>query len=850
MSDNTNTIVVSTIDTDSSQFGGVYLLEESPSGSSWTNTNIGNYDVYRVAFSPNYTNDRQLIAVASDEVDTYIESKIYNGTWGQMIGNAHITDIVPSAANIAFPDNYNYLSANAVYFLGIDSGAGSGDIYKIKSALIPSASIATDLNIGSLYGTNGVDISSLVSSGSTILAGCAGNARVYLSNDNGVSWTQCAKPPTGQTDTCVLLAPDFATQHKAYAVTRGIESAFSYSNDGGLTWNQISLIDTKISDIPDFTTPLTTSTFMLTFNGDNLKQSLWRTTDSGSTWDRILCSSFTGINNLKLVKVIPQYSTGNPIILVAGQKDNIPVIWKSTDNGQNFTLVAAPCAVDTWSIVDSNTWFVGGYDGSKGLVYRTINGGNFFTPQAEAGGQPLTSLVASPNYPQDKTVLAGNTVGQVYLSQDNGSTFNLLGQQLPLTAGVGRISLAFDSKFNDNKTVYAGTDAKVISTGRDRIFRFTIGKSNGWQSVYGSLPDNAIIKQMAVTSDGTLYAVNTEAIVNADEKGGLVRSLDPNASSPTFETILSGLDDTITLNKLSICGNQIWTVDTKDTQLMTFIDSLSAPVTLVSPDNKASGVATTNLDLKWQTLNGSTEYEWQASNSTSFTDIPAGLTGTSESSSARPTGLEPAATYYWHVRTSQPYLSRWSDTWSFNTVLGGSNIVPSLSVPEAGAKTPVKPIFQWSTIVSAEKYDLLVAKDASFNNVVIDKTGDNALASNAWESDINLENSTTYYWKVKARSDRTFGTWSAVSAFTTEPVLPVPASTNQPLSPTAPPAQQVQTASAITVSTVTVSVANNPQPVTINVNIPSWVTYGGIALLAVIVIALTILVVTTIRRRR
>ena len=200
------------------------------------------------------------------------------------------------------------------------------------------------MNIGSIDGVDAVDVAGLATSGNTILAGCAGSARVYLSNDNGVSWTQCTKPPTGQTDTCVLIAPDFATQHKAYAVTGGTESAFSYSNDGGLTWNQISLIDTKISDIPDFATPLATTAFMLTFNGDNLKHSLWRTTDSGSTWDRIFCGSFTGIDNLKLVKAIPQYSADSPIILVAGQKNNNPVIWKSNDNGQNFTLRIAPCA--------------------------------------------------------------------------------------------------------------------------------------------------------------------------------------------------------------------------------------------------------------------------------------------------------------------------------------------------------------------------------------------------------------------------------------------------------------------------------------------------------------------------
>jgi len=72
-------------------------------------------------------------------------------------------------------------------------------------------------------------------------------------------------------------------------------------------------------------------------------------------------------------------------------------------------------------------------------------------------------------------------------------------------------------------------------------------------------------------------------------------------------------------------------------------------------------------------------------------------------------------------------------------MLGGTNVVPVLSVPAAGAKTTVKPIFQWNTINSADKYDLLVATDTAFDNIVIDKTGDNAVDSNAWESDILLK---------------------------------------------------------------------------------------------------------------
>ena len=842
---NANTVAVSTIDTDTAQYGGVYLLDENQVVGTWVNTGVGNYDVYRVAFSPNYINDRQIIAIATNEVDTFAISKINTQNWSQMISNACIPAVVPSAANIAFPDNYNGLADNAAFLVGIDTGTDSGGVYKINNALTPTTSTATNLNIGAIDGLDTVDIASLAISNNFIIAGGAGNAMIYLSNDNGVRWTKCNKPPTGQTDICVLLAPDFATLHQAYAVTGGTESAFSRSSDGGLTWNQISLIDTKISDIPDIATPLDTTTFMLTFNSNNLIHSLWRTTDSGGNWERIFCSSNAGLDTLDVVKAIPQYGADSQVIFVTGQKDSCPIIWKSTDNGRNFTLHAAPCAIDTFTIVDSNNWFVSGYDGSRGLVYASINGGNFYQDPAEAGSQSLNAVVLSPNYTQDKTVLVGNSVGQVYLSQDNAKTFSLLGQPLPLTGGIGRISLAFDSKFSENKIIYAATDATVTSTGKERIFRFTLGKSTGWQSISASLPNNAVIKQLLVGKDGTLYAVNTQAIVAADKKGGVIRCLYPTYSSPTIETMLSGLSDTVILNKLSVYGNRLWTVDTRNTRLMTFIDSLSGQVTLVSPNDRATGLDTANFNLKWQPVNGATGYEWQVSDNTGFTGLLTGLTGTTESSSARPTGLEPAITYYWRIRANKPFLSRWSNTWSFNTVLGGSNIVPLLSVPAAGAKTSIKPIFQWSTIASADKYDLLVAKDNAFNEVVIDRTGENALSSNAWESEISLENDTTYYWKVKARSDKSVGVWSAVSAFTTESLLLTTTSSDKPPSTTDPPPQSITpTTIQLAIPTVTTQ-----QAVNVNINISPWVMYGGSALLAVIVITFAVLAVISIRRR-
>ena len=354
--DNTNLVAVGTIDIDTTQYGGVYLLEENTGGGgTWLNTSIGSYDIYRVAFSINYSNDRQLIAVASNETDTYIMSKIHNGTWGQMINNARISGIVPVAANIAFPNDYNGLTGST-FFTGISTGVNSGDVYRIAPAFVPGPSSVTDLNVGTSDGMAGTDVASLSMSGNTIIAGGAGTASIYLSNDSGQNWKQCNKPPTGQFDVCVLIAPEFDERHRVYAVTRGIESAFSYSDDGGVSWDQISLIDTRISNITDFSNPVSSAIFMLTFNAENLKHSLWRTIDGGNTWDRIFSSSFISINELKSVEAIPK--TDSATVVLSAIKNGSPIILRSDDNGRIFSIRPAPGPVDTWSIVDSETFFI------------------------------------------------------------------------------------------------------------------------------------------------------------------------------------------------------------------------------------------------------------------------------------------------------------------------------------------------------------------------------------------------------------------------------------------------------------------------------------------------------------
>lgn len=100
---NSRIVAVGTRDTDSSQYGGVYILDESELVPKWQNTNIGNYDVVALAFSPHFLTDRQLVAVVTDETDAIVTTRISNGDWGKPFGNAIIKSVSGQSRHHGLP---------------------------------------------------------------------------------------------------------------------------------------------------------------------------------------------------------------------------------------------------------------------------------------------------------------------------------------------------------------------------------------------------------------------------------------------------------------------------------------------------------------------------------------------------------------------------------------------------------------------------------------------------------------------------------------------------------------------------------------------------------------------------
>jgi len=785
---NESIIAVGIRDTDSAKYGGVYILDESNAVPAWIDTGIGSYDVFAVSFSPNYASDRQLIAVTTNETDTFIASKIGDAGWNAVTDRVKLNRdnsyppasvALAGSATIAFPRAYSAdpSAEKSTFYAGINTGNNFGDVYKVDFSGASTGTTATDLNAGQLYGYNDIDVAGLVAAGdypaAVLIAGEAHTARTYTSIDGGRTWTKTRKEPTGDIATGMLAAPDFAKSGRVYIVTSGVNSAFSVTRDAGVTWNQLSLIDTTMDNIIDMApSPRYTrdnTLFMLTYGGG---PSLWRSRNSGDSWERIFAYRPGSVDELKLVSLPPQYGNDSSTVFVAGASNGKPAVWQSADDGQSYRCrltrdpdTGAAFTIDAWVVTDENSFFVGSYDGSRSIVYPTTTAGFVYHDGTPAGNQQLTSLAVSPFFKQDGTILAGNNGGWVYISTDNNNSYRPLPGGATSPPFSGSVAVAFDPRFDKNHTVYASSDDS-----NGGIFSFTVPSGQEWSSIDAALPAGSMIDRLAISSEGTLYAANFKA------NGGMERCLSPASNTNSaFESVTRYLPEGATMSGLWQCDHYLWTIDTTNIRLLAFHDTLTAPAGQNTPVNLASGLgslndhAVKNIVLDWATLEGATSYQWQCDYSAEFASVPSSLEGTTSASSVRLPSLEPATTYYWRVRASAPVLSPWSEKRIFTTGLDTEAVALKTESPAAGAgQVPVKPTFQWTAITGASAYELLVATNTDFDHPVIVRTGSYDIPTNAWQCDVSLDYLTTYYWRVRAVSQSTISAWSATGIFTTE----------------------------------------------------------------------------------
>ncbi|HVG60001.1 MAG TPA: endopeptidase [Hyalangium sp.] len=190
----------------------------------------------------------------------------------------------------------------------------------------------------------------------------------------------------------------------------------------------------------------------------------------------------------------------------------------------------------------------------------------------------------------------------------------------------------------------------------------------------------------------------------------------------------------------------------------------STPAT-VSPANGATGVDFAAV-LDWSDVTGAL-YDVQVATDPAFANVVASASGLGASTWVVTPGLSANSTYYWRARSSNSCggASAWSSASSFTTRGCVALGAPTLSSPANGATgVSSSPALDWTDVTGATGYEVQVASDSAFGNVVASNT---SLAASTWTVSPGLSANTTYYWRARGKDSCGAGAYSSAFSFTT-----------------------------------------------------------------------------------
>ena len=214
-------------------------------------------------------------------------------------------------------------------------------------------------------------------------------------------------------------------------------------------------------------------------------------------------------------------------------------------------------------------------------------------------------------------------------------------------------------------------------------------------------------------------------------------------------------------------GDSPWS---EEWNFTTMDEPLEPPVApeLVSPGDGATNVEL-NPTLIWKASETAEYYTLQLSTDSQFTDLIVELENITDTSYVQGE-LSENTIYYWRVNASNDAgTSDWSAAWSFTTVMAIPE-VPTLASPNNGATNiSVDTVLIWIDSERAESYQLQVSTESNFSSILFDVGG---LTRTSYEI-TDLQDLTTYYWRVRAENAGGTSDWSMVWNFTTEDVTSV-----------------------------------------------------------------------------
>lgn len=727
-----------------------------------------------IAFSPGFSSDSTLAALSiKDNVSvTFDLLNLASNQWNASAGFTGYPVTVATGSGItgltsaSISLSPKYLASNAdtrLAFLGLTvsgdaAAAATSGLYRLQ-----------DTNVSRLQ--TGASIHSVSFDGFNLVAGAYDSTAVYNSTDSlatmpTVNVAPALKRPGGENKVVVAWAGG-----KVVAGTSGNESAFAISRNQGKDFNDISLIDTAMTNVRDVAVSADGSkVYLATDDGSDL--SLWRKT---SSWERVLSQQST-VNYI--VRTAPEDANA---VYVA--KKNGATVYYTSDGGETGWL-ARTCGINVHDLA------IGSADiayalSSDGKVAKTSDAGFTWLDTKATGlnsGAMITS--ASPN-----TLLVGSQDGFVAYSTDGSGSWTKISRVLERNAG--NIQVVADTAFATNKTIYAASD-----TVRQNIKKWVIGTSSDWSDIFNATLSGGVYG--LAMGGRTLYALEFSPYTNQSTlwlclAPATATSTSSSWSAKSTSTTTDANDTTVHLNATpqalrASSINNLWAVKTNGTKKLYRFTALLTGLTLgtpkvgfVNPVNAITGVAN-DMVFNWSRLSPATEYELDIALDNAFNELIATVTVPSELSTVvvtvgpNQTGTArvnfiPGTSYYWRVRVTQPLYSLYSEVRKFSIASLTALTLDLLTPANGGTGISRTPSFSWSPVAGVTEYRFVLADNFKLASPLVDIT----LGSTAFAMSQELDHGKTYYWSVKAITPSESG-GSVLANFTVEakPAEPLP----------------------------------------------------------------------------
>ena len=602
---------------------------------------------------------------------------------------------------------------------------------------------------------------------------------------------------------------DLVVNSKGYVFTAQPYNGILRSTDGGYTFDKETVQHFSLSGEDDEVglTPLYAGENGLMLCS-NIEGGIYRSEDKGHSWGQV---ALVGVQVHNYFKA----ANGNFYAATASGA------YKSTDDGKSWTnagwtneiyaiavndddMIFITDTVFRRSTDGGNTWETSGYVG--GFKYRYIGlapNGDLYCQQyreenSDIGlarstddGVTWSISLKHDNGMAECIAFKGNTVlvgaqGGLYTSNNFGSTWNL-----------NRFGFDF---YSSVRNVVVSDDGNILVYNHSfKLILKSIDDGATWDTLWGGLIKGQI-EALDINNEGDMFLSTTvlyrsianddlivpdivypindidgqpqypvldwKAVHNADLYEVQIAMDKEFSESEIVEYSILSATDWTPIYPLEYNSKYFWRVRSKRNKSVSAWSETgsffteTAPPELIYPQADAFGMDTV-LTCSWNKAEDAFGYHVQVASDLTFADICAEKENTSDSTFDIE-GLEIDKNYYWRVRSlSGKGTSAWSEARKFTTKMPA----PELIKPLNEAFVPYNIVsFAWYPIDNADVYDIQVARDIVFEDVVYEGPADN----DSTHQLLTLTYGVSYYWRIKGRNDTNYSYWSESRKFTTD----------------------------------------------------------------------------------